>query len=198
MSDTTKAAVADTASKKPAPAKATADKPAPEETTKSTPESAEAPEKAGKKVKKYQNQFSFTDPLQSKFVNCIMKNGKKTVAQRIMRETLAELHRRGQDDPLKTFEKALKNATPMMEVRGKRIGGAVYQIPIEVTAKRQESLCTRWILEGARKKKGQSMYKRLATELIDCANETGHAFSKREEAHRMAQSNKAFAHLARY
>lgn len=188
MSDTTKAAVADTASKKPAKAA----KPAEKTETKASAEVAP------KKVKKYQNQFSFTDPLQCKFVNCIMKNGKKTVAQRIMKDTLEELHRRGQEDPLKTFEKALKNATPTMEVRGKRIGGAVYQIPIEVTAKRQESLSTRWILEGARKKKGQSMYKRLATELIDCASETGHAFSKREEAHRMAQSNKAFAHLARY
>ena len=158
--------------------------------------SAEKP--APKKVKKYQNQFSFTDPLQVKFVNCIMKNGKKTVAQRIMKDTLEELHRRGQEDPLKTFETALKNATPTMEVRGKRIGGAVYQIPIEVTTKRQTSLSTRWILEGARKKKGQPMFKRLATELLDCANENGHAFSKREEAHRMAQANKAFAHLARY
>jgi len=181
----TKAAAAEAASKNTAPAKDSADKPAPAE-------------KAPKKVKKYQNQFSYTDPLQMKFVNCVMKNGKKTVAQKIMQDTFAELHRRGQEDPLKTFEKAIKNATPTMEVRGKRIGGAVYQIPIEVTTKRQGSLSTRWILEGARKKKGQPMYKRLAGELLDCSNEVGHAYSKREEAHRMAQANKAFAHLARY
>ena len=85
-----------------------------------------------------------------------------------------------------------------MEVKAKRIGGAVYQIPIEVKPKRQQSLSVRWVLEGARKKKGQPMYKRLASELMDAFNETGYAFGKREEAHRMAQSNKAFAHLARY
>jgi len=175
MSDT-KAAAADTASKKPA-------------------NKEEAPKKARKK---YQNQFSFGDPMQVKFVNCIMKNGKKTVAQKILKDTFEELYRRGSDDPLKTFETAIKNATPTMEVRGKRIGGAVYQIPIEVTTKRQASLSNRWLLEGARKKKGQPMFKRLANELLDCSNETGHAFSKREEAHRMAQANKAFAHLARY
>ncbi len=179
----TKAAVADTASEKPA---------------KDAPAKAEKSEKAPKKVKKYQNQFSLQDPLQVKFVNCVMKNGKKTVAQKILKDTFAEMHRRGEEDPLKTFEKAIKNATPTMEVRGKRIGGAVYQIPIEVTTKRQGSLSTRWILEGARKKKGQPMFKRLAAELMDCASENGHAFSKREEAHRMAQANKAFAHLARY
>ena len=177
-----KAAAASTASKKPA---------------KASEKGAEktAPKKARKK---YQNQFSFNDPLQSKFVNCVMKNGKKTVAQKIMKDTLEELYRRGQDDPLKTFELAIKNSTPTMEVRGKRIGGAVYQIPIEVTPKRKERLSTRWLLEGARKKKGQPMYKRVANELLDCSNETGHAHSKREEAHRMAQANKAFAHLARY
>ncbi len=150
-----------------------------------------------KKVK-YVNPFSFTDPLQVKFVNCIMKNGKKTIAQRIMQDTFDEMNRKGDNSPLKTFEKAMRNATPMMEVRAKRIGGAVYQIPIEVTSKRQQSLSMRWILEGARKKKGMPMYKRLAAELTDCANETGFAYGKREDSHKMAQANKAFAHLARY
>ena len=153
--------------------------------------------KTTKKVK-YSNPFTFADPLQTKFINCLMKNGKKTVAQKIMKDTFDEMNRRGEEEPLKTFEKALKNATPMMEVKAKRIGGAVYQIPIEVTAKRQESLATRWILEGARKKKGQPMYKRLTGELMDCATETGFAFGKKEDTHKMAQANKAFAHLARY
>ena len=156
-----------------------------------------APKKEGKKGN-FQNPFSLNDPLQSKFVNCIMKNGKKTVAQRIMKDTFEELNRRGEADPLKTFENALKNATPAMETKAKRIGGAVYQIPIEVTQKRQQSLSVRWILEGARKKKGQPMYKRLAGELMDSATEQGYAFGKREEVHKMAQANKAFAHLARY
>ena len=153
--------------------------------------------KTEKKVK-YSNPFSFTDPLQDKLVTCIMKDGKKVLAQKILKDTFDEMHRRGEDDPLKTFETALKNATPTIEVRPKRIGGAVYQIPIEVGAKRQQSLCVRWILEGARNKGGQPMYRRLAAELIDAANEAGHAVTKKKEVHRMAQANKAFAHLARY
>ena len=171
--------------------------------TKAAPKAEAAPEKSSaekpaKARKKYQNQFSFTDPLQDKFVKCVMKNGKRTVAERILRDTFEEMHRRGQDDPLKTFELALRNVTPAMEVKAKRIGGAVYQIPIEVTEKRQQSLCIRWVLEGARKKKGQPMFKRLAVELLDAANESGFAFGKKEDMHRMAQANKAFAHLARY
>ncbi len=168
--------------------------------SKAAPEKSNAPaaEKAAKPRKKYVNQFSFGDPLQDKFVNCVMKNGKKTVAVKILKDTFAEMHRRGQDDPLKCFELALKNATPAMEVKAKRIGGAVYQIPMEVTEKRQQSLCIRWVLEGARKKKGQPMFKRLAAELLDASNETGFAYGKKEDVHRMAQANKAFAHLARY
>jgi len=154
--------------------------------------------KSAKKQKPYKNQFSLADPLQAKFVNCIMKNGKKTVAQNILKDTFNEIARRGQDDPLKVFEKALQNATPSMEVRAKRVGGAVYQIPVEVTPKRQKSFSVRWILAGARKKKGQPMFKRLATELIDAFNQTGFAVGKKEDAHKMAQANKAFAHLARY
>lgn len=167
--------------------------------SKAAPEKSSAPaDKSAKNRKKYQNQFSFGDPLQEKFVNCIMKNGKKTVAVNILKDAFEELYRRGQDDPLKTFEVALKNATPAMEVKAKRIGGAVYQIPMEVTEKRQQSLCIRWVLEGARKKKGQPMFKRLAAELLDASNETGFAFGRKEDVHRMAQANKAFAHLARY
>lgn len=179
---------------KVAPKKAAA---APEKSP-ATDKKADTPKKNAKPKKKYQQQFSFADPLQDKFVKCIMKNGKKTVAVKILKDTLNEMHRRGQDDPLKTFEVALRNATPAMEVKAKRIGGAVYQIPMEVTEKRQQSLCVRWVLEGARKKKGQPMYMRLASELIDAANETGFAYTRKEDVHRMAQANKAFAHLARY
>ncbi|NJP03903.1 30S ribosomal protein S7 [Candidatus Gracilibacteria bacterium] len=138
------------------------------------------------------------DPIQAKMVTCIMKNGKKQVAIRILQMAFEEMNRRGEKDVLKTFEKAVQNATPTMEVRPRRIGGSIYQIPIEVTPKRQGSLSIRWILAAARSKKGQPMYKRLASELLDAANETGTSFRKREESHKMAQSNKAFAHLARY
>lgn len=151
-----------------------------------------------KKEKKYVNPFNEADPLQAKLVNCIMKRGKKALARRILRDTFDEMNRRGDADPLATFEKALQKATPTMEVRPRRVGGAIYQIPVEVNPKRQTTLPTRWLLAGARSKKGQPMYKRLATELMDCANEQGYAYNKREDVHKMAQSNKAFAHLARY
>ena len=157
-------------------------------------------EKKGETVKKvkYVNPFSYKDPLQEKFVNCIMKNGKKTTAERILKDAFDEMNRRGEAEPLKTFEAALKKATPTIEVKAKRIGGSVYQIPIEIKPKRQQTLSIRWILEGARKKKGQPMFKRLTAELMDCSKDAGFAFGKKEDVHRMAQANKAFAHLARY
>jgi len=168
--------------------------PASEKAVKKSTSSKEAP----KKEKKYVNPFNEADPLQAKMVNCIMKGGKKTVARRILRDAFDEMNRKGEKDPLAVFEKAIQKSTPTMEVKPRRVGGAIYQIPVEVNQKRQGSLPIRWILLGARAKKGQPMYKRLAIELIDSANEQGFAFNKREDVHKMAQANKAFAHLARY
>ena len=193
MAEETKVAPTEGAPEKNSAPGAKASKPV---SAKATPEKGDKP--APKKQKKFNNPFSDKDPLQSKFINCLMKDGKKSIARRILADTFQELHRKGESDPLKTFELALKNATPTMEAKGKRIGGAVYQIPVEVPQKRQQSLCIRWILAGARKKKGQPMYKRLAGELLDSASEQGFAHGKREEAHRIAAANKAFAHLARY
>jgi small subunit ribosomal protein S7 len=154
--------------------------------------------KSAKKVKKFSNPFNMNDPMQEKFVKCIMKNGKKTIAQKILRDCFEEMNKKGVKDVLKTFETAFSNVVPSMEVKPKRIGGSVYQIPMEVTTKRRISLPIRWILKGARNKKGQPMYKRLAAEIMDAANESGFAFGKKEEVQRVAQANKAFAHLARY
>ncbi len=148
--------------------------------------------------KTHNNQYFFSDPSQVKFVNCLMKKGKKSVAERVLCDTLNELSRLGEKDPLKTFEMALQNATPTMEVSPKRIGGAVYQIPSEVKPRRQQSLSVRWILDGARSRKGQQMFRRLAQELLDASRDTGYAVNKKKEVHKMAQANKAFAHLARY
>lgn len=142
-------------------------------------------------------KISYTDELQVKFVNCIMKCGKKSVAQKILQDSFDEITRKGEDS-LVVFEKAIENAKPSMEVRSKRIGGSVYQIPIEVPIKRRLSLSIRWILDGARKKKGMPMYKRLSSLLLDTFNETGFAFQKKEDVHRMAAANKTFAHLAKY
>ena len=155
-------------------------------------------EKIVKKAKKFANPFNLNDPIQEKLVKCIMKQGKKTIAQKILKDCFEEMNRKGAKDVFKAFETAFSNVVPNMEVKPKRIGGSVYQIPIEVTPKRRISLPIRWILKGARNKKGQPMYKRLAAEIMDASNEQGFAFSKKEEVQRIAQANKAFAHLARY
>lgn len=166
--------------------------------TEAASQNSATDKKEVKKDKKFVNPFSNDDVLQAKLVNCIMKNGKKTVARNILKDCFEEMNRKGQKDVMKTFEKAIQNITPTMEVRPKRIGGSVYQIPIEVKPKRQQSLSIRWLLAAARARKGQPMFKRLAAELIAASNEEGTAFNKKVEAHRSAQANKAFAHLARY
>lgn len=191
MSEKTKAAVSEAASKN-------------SETRLSKKQSAKSTrqDKAHTSKKrsdsKYHNPFSYDDATQCKLVNCIMKEGKKSIAQKILKDSFDELNRKGEKNTLKTFQMAIENVKPTMEVKAKRIGGAVYQIPLEVLSKRQQSLSIRWILEGARKKKGIPMYKRLALEFLDAANKSGYAFNKKEETHKMAQANKAFAHLARY
>ncbi|MBU2524273.1 30S ribosomal protein S7 [Patescibacteria group bacterium] len=139
-----------------------------------------------------------SNPMQEKFINYIMQDGKKSVARKIFFDAFEEIRKRGNKDPEKIFEKALKNITPTLEVRPKRIGGAIYQIPLEVKPSRQVMLSLRWLREGSRNRKGAPMYKKLADELLDASNETGHAFKKKEDTTKMAQANKAFAHLARY
>ena len=193
MSDKTKVAASETASQNSGSSSVKGKKTA---SSKKSVTDAKGGEK--KSRKKYKNPFNYSDSLQSKFVNCIMKDGKKSIAEQILKDTFDELNKKGEKDPLKTFELADANVKPTMEVKAKRIGGAVYQIPLEVGPKRQQSLSIRWILEGARKRKGMPMHRRLALELIDAANKTGYSFTKKEETHRMAQANKAFAHFARY
>ena len=136
--------------------------------------------------------------LQEKFINCMMKRGKKSVSRRIFTEAMQILRDQGKNDPLTVFRKAVDNVKPNMEVRARRVGGSVYQIPVEVNPKRQVALSIRWIIGACRDKKGKSMAEKLAQELIDASNETGNAFKKREDVHRMAAANKAFAHFARY
>ena len=137
-------------------------------------------------------------PLQEKFVNYILRRGKKGVARRIFSETLQEMAKRGANNPDKTFETAITNIKPTLEVRPKRIAGAVYQIPIEVTPRRQQMLAFRWILDSAKAKKGKTMADRLAGEIMEAAEGVGNAIKKREDSHKMAAANKAFAHFARY
>lgn len=139
-----------------------------------------------------------SNPTQEKFINYLMERGKKSVARQIFQETLEMIESKGNKKPIEIFEKALANVKPNMEVRPRRIGGAVYQIPVEVKPHRQIALSFRWIIGAARGQKGQKMATKLARELMDAANETGSSIKKRDETHRMAQANKAFAHLAKY
>ncbi len=138
-----------------------------------------------------------SNKLLSKFVNCIMYQGKKTVAQNIVYDALDQLKKKVPDkDPMEVFNEALNNCRPVVEVRSKRVGGATYQVPMEVNKKRQQALAVRWLIQAARARKGKPMSVRLAEELGDAYKREGAAVKKREETHRMADANKAFAHFA--
>jgi len=135
--------------------------------------------------------------LMGKFINNLMFGGKKSVAQGIFYAALDEVQKRVKDkDPVDIFTIAINNAKPVAEVRSRRVGGATYQVPVPVPAKRQISLAYRWIIGAARNKKGRPMHVKLADELYNCYRGEGDAIKKREDVHKMAEANKAFAHLA--
>jgi small subunit ribosomal protein S7 len=139
----------------------------------------------------------YNSKLVSKFVNCLMWGGKKSTAQKVFYDAMNIIGKDVKDaEALEVFEKAINNVKPLLEVRSKRIGGASYQVPMQVSTRRQQSLAFRWILTSARGKKGKPMCERLASELIDAYNERGSAMTTRENIHRMAEANKAFAHFA--
>jgi len=128
------------------------------------------------------------------FVNKVMKRGKKSVARRLVYEAFDIIMERGGQDPVETFEQAIRNASPMVEVKPRRVGGATYQVPVEVGSHRRVSLGMRWLLDAARSRPGNTFAQELASELMDAAHNTGAAVKKREDTHRMAEANKAFAH----
>ncbi|MCK4292344.1 MAG: 30S ribosomal protein S7 [Planctomycetes bacterium] len=139
----------------------------------------------------------YNSKLASKFINCLMWDGKKSTAQRVFYDAMDIIGKKISDtQALDVFEKAINNVRPLIEVRSKRIGGASYQVPMQVSPKRQQSLAFRWILQSARTKKGKPMCERLASELMDAYDEHGGAMTTRENVHRMAEANKAFAHFA--
>jgi len=137
----------------------------------------------------------FQSVLVHKFINGILRQGKKATASKIFYQTLEILGKRSNEEPLKVFKQAVENTKPVLEVRSKRVGGANYQIPIEVSANRRTSLSIRWIVGASRARSEKSMEERLAGELLDAANNRGSAVKKKEDTHRMAEANKAFAHL---
>ena len=141
----------------------------------------------------------FNSMLASKFINCLMWDGKKTTAQCVFYDALEEIGRRDETKehaPIEVFETAIENIKPYIEVRSKRVGGASYQVPMQVNRQRQQSLAIRWLLEAVRTKKGRPMHLKLADELLAGYKKEGAAYTKRENTHRMADANKAFAHFA--
>ncbi|MFQ5503264.1 MAG: 30S ribosomal protein S7 [Planctomycetota bacterium] len=136
----------------------------------------------------------FQDTQVAKFTHVLMRSGKKSVALSVMYGAFDLIEQRLQDEPLRVFKRALDNVRPRIEVKSRRVGGATYQVPIEVRGERGTSLAMRWLIQSARSRSGKSMSERLASELMDAANERGEAVKKREDTHRMAEANKAFAH----
>ncbi len=135
--------------------------------------------------------------LAGKFINCLMLDGKKTTAQIVFYDALEEIGKRIPDsEPIQVFESAIENVKPYIEVRSKRVGGASYQVPMQVNRARQQSLAIRWLLGAVRDKKGRPMHLKLADELVAAYKKEGVAYTKRENTHRMADANKAFAHFA--
>jgi small subunit ribosomal protein S7 len=131
----------------------------------------------------------------TKFVNMIMQSGKKSTAESIMYNALDSITQRGKGESLEVLDQALENVSPMVEVKSRRVGGATYQVPVEVRADRRVTLAMRWIIDAARKRGEKSMQLKLAGELMDASENRGSAVKKREDTHRMAEANKAFAHF---
>lgn len=138
----------------------------------------------------------YHSPVVEKLINLVMRRGKKTLARKLVYKALEKIKEETKQDPLKVLEMAIKNATPELEVRATRIGGAIYQVPIEIKGDRGMRLAMRWLVEGSREKKGGPFFEKLAQEIILSSKKQGWAVKKKEELHKLAQANKAFAHFA--
>lgn len=136
--------------------------------------------------------------LISRFINKIMLNGKKSLAAKLVYNALDIVSKKTKKEGLEVFEQALKNVTPLLEVKSRRIGGATYQVPVEVKGRRKDHVAMSWLRDAAKARKGKSFDKCLADEIIDAHNQAGAAFKKKEDTHKMAEANRAFAHFARY
>ncbi len=136
----------------------------------------------------------YNSQLVTKFVNVVMRAGKKTVAERILYDALEAVKQRTSDDPLKVFKRAIENVKPAVEVKSRRVGGSTYQVPVEVNPSRKLALSIRWMIQSAQKRGEKTMRGKLAGELLDAAENRGGAIKKKEDTHRMAEANKAFAH----
>ena len=148
------------------------------------------------KTKEIKPDIVYNDIIVSKLINYIMRKGKKTVARRIVYNTFDIIKETTKKEPLEIFKLAVKNTSPLLEVKAKRVGGATYQVPREVTGKRMLALSLRWIIQATRSKKGKTMKEKLAKEIIDASNNTGWAVKKKVDTHRMAEANRAFSHFS--
>lgn len=136
----------------------------------------------------------YGSPLVTKFINSLMSRGKRSLAEKIFYDSMNLVETRGKTDPIEIFNKAIENVRPMLEVKSRRVGGSTYQVPMEVAPRRQQSLSIRWLLSFARSRSEKTMADRLANEILDAFNNRGGAVKKKEDTHRMAEANKAFAH----
>ena len=136
----------------------------------------------------------FQSTVVAKFVSRMMLDGKRSVAQNVFYGAMDEVERKGNEKPIETFLKALDQVKPAVEVKSRRVGGSTYQVPVEVRESRREALAMRWIIAAARARSGRSMSQKLSAEIMDAANQSGNAFKKKEDTHRMAEANKAFSH----
>ncbi|HTN44155.1 MAG TPA: 30S ribosomal protein S7 [Nitrospiria bacterium] len=136
----------------------------------------------------------YNDKLVSKLINVIMRKGKKSTAEKICYQAMDSIKTKTGNDPLKVFKTAMDNVKPMLEVKSRRVGGASYQVPVEIRPNRRLALALRWLTQFAQQRSGKSMQEKLAAEILDASNNTGGAIKKKEDTHRMAEANKAFAH----
>ena len=137
----------------------------------------------------------FNDKIVSKFTSCLMYDGKRSTAEKILYDALEKIKSKNKEDPLKIFNTAISNVKPNLECRSRRVGGATYQVPVEVKTKRGQALALRWIMDATRKRKNKTMAEKLYAEILDASQNKGSAIKKREDTHKMAESNKAFAHF---
>lgn len=140
--------------------------------------------------------YKYNNPVVGKFINFVMKDGKKSIARSVVYGAFDVIEKKGKLDPMDVFDRALKNVAPTLEVKSKRVGGANYQVPLQVRGERRNMLAMNWILNAARAQKGKPMSERLAAELMSAANNEGSAVRKKDDTERMAHANRAFAHFA--
>lgn len=146
------------------------------------------------KKRQVKPDFFYNSTLISIFINAVMKKGKRSIAEKIVYNSMELVKQKSKQDPLKAFEKAVENVRPLLETKSRRVGGATYQVPVEVPVHRSTSLAVRWIIRYARERGGKSMVEKLTAEILDAMNNRGGAIKKKEDTHKMAEANRAFAH----